>query len=751
MDKYLSSWTREPALAQPTYTLEEGVMSLEIYEETRPWAEEYDGQTVVSGFTTGNRNGLHNWTKNNVVRNPVETEVTHINQYGYYEIRAKTQPGSSRHSAWWLTGFEDRPEHSAEIDIFEVLGNNKHGVPRAFHAWNDPSQPFSGGASTYTDPTADFHHEWHTYGFDWQEGTGAGEHPDRLVFYVDGKDIGAVNTKIDYPMIQLFSLYEKRAGGWTGPWEWMPYPNSFDIDYVRVYKKIPEENQALSASELEITQIHPSTVTVTEGEAELTTYTSFVLGEEGTEYVEPNLPNTLSYVDVEWNDGVVTQEFVKWDPITETDLAELNNGEGLTKRGRLVNLPENTPGLTEALLTVEVTEAPPLPPYSSINLGSQNDQTQLGKLFDGNYESNSGEFIFESNTLPENEEVSITYDFKQTVQLHTIELSTNYGNDQGIKAFQLAYYDAETDTWITLEDTYTVPWAPAGNSERGETLVVEVSVPETTQVKMILTDVGLRWVNKMAMRELSFADHDVILDWIALQTLINEADPYTPDGYTETSFASFTDVLNDAKALLVKENVTQTDIDAHVLALQTAMNALETLPAITPLDKSLLMERLEEAKAISNDEQTYTDPSFRALQEAIRLVETEMDSISTESELSQLLADLETALNGLTLVSSPDEGDQEGPVVPNEPDTDNQPEEDINGAEEEDHTANDQPTTPSEDQASSSTDDTTSDDDSTGHTLPNTATNMYLFVMLGLMLICSGVMVFTYTKKKRAS
>lgn len=750
VDKYLSSWTREPALAKPTYTLEDGVMSLQIFEETRPWAEEYDGQTVVSGFTTGNRNALHNWNRNNEVRNPVETEITHINQYGYYEIRAKTQPGSSRHAAWWLVGFEDRPEQSAEIDIFEVLGNDKHGVPRAFHAWNDPSNPFSGGASTYRDTTADFHHEWHTYGFDWQEGTGSGDHPDRLVFYVDGKEIGSTNTKIDYPMIQLFSLYEKRAGGWTGPWEWMPYPNSFDIDYVRVYKKIPEGYTALPASELKITEIKPSTVSVVEGEAALTTYTSAVLGEEGTVYTEPNLPNTLSYVDVVWNDGVITQEFVKWSPITESDLDQLNRGQGLEKRGQLVNLKETTPGLTEAILTIEVTKAPPKPPYSSMNLGMHNNQNELAKLFNGNYDSNSGEFVFASNTLPEGEEVSITYNFDQLVQLHSIELTTNYGNDQGIKAFKLAVYDAALDQWVELEEEYTVPWTSAGNSERGETLVIDVNVPKTTQVKMVLTDVGLRWVNKMAMRELSFADHDVLLEWDALELVIDEADQLEREYYTEASFDYFLSELQNSKALFEKDNVTQRMIDEQVVRLQEAIDQLEEIVVETPVDKTVLLERLEEAKSISNADNIYTVESFNTLTDAIKWVESQLDTLTTEQALMELIEALDLAMASLESMPLPEEEDNQ-----DSENTEDAHEEDDSNIEDADQEAAVPPIV--SDDNSQQPNQNTSDESNqvpslddvfvSGETLPHTATSIYQWLITGLLLIVAGsVMVY---KRKR--
>ena len=51
--QYLSSWAQKPELAEPTYIMENGLMRLQIFAETQPWCPEYDGETVVSGFTTG--------------------------------------------------------------------------------------------------------------------------------------------------------------------------------------------------------------------------------------------------------------------------------------------------------------------------------------------------------------------------------------------------------------------------------------------------------------------------------------------------------------------------------------------------------------------------------------------------------------------------------------------------------------------------------------------------------------------------
>lgn len=605
VDKYLSSWTRQPALASPVYELKDGVMSLQIREDTQPWAPEYDGQTVVSGFTTGNRNALHNWNRTNEVRNPVETEVSHINKYGFYEMRAKTQAGSSRHAAWWLVGFEDEASHAAEIDIFEVLGNDPHGVPRAFHAWNDNNQPFGpGGAGIYRDNNVDFHNEWHVYGIDWQEGTGSGAHPDRLVFYVDGKEIGSRNINIDYPMIQLFSLYEKRAGGWTGPWEPMPYPNSFDIDYVRVYKELPTGQSELPADQLKITTVGQSTVKVTEGQAELETIVSKVIGEEGTVYTEPNLPNTHSYVDVTWNDGVITQEFVKWDPITEIDLKKINSGEVVKKKGVLPNL-KGTPGLATATLNIDIVQALP---YSSENLGTANNQLELAKLFDGNLESNSGEFKFASNKLPTDKEVNIQYNFKELINLDVISFTTNYGQDQGIKKFKLAVWDEALNHWVNLEEEHTLAWTPEGKTELGETLSVNLNGIETSKIKIILTDAGLTWGNKIAMRQIEFdytiVESEELPDDVKeeLAELIEEAKAISnaKGKYTAASFSKLQTAIEVAEktwATARTEDEVEDAIDALENAIDDLVKSEQEVSANTILE---LVQELESENAFQD-------------------------------------------------------------------------------------------------------------------------------------------------------
>lgn len=488
--EYLSSWTTDPALAAPTYTMENGLMRLQILADTPPWCPEYDGKTVVSGFTTGNRNALHNWNGSNTVRNPVDMQMTHINQYGYYEIRAKGQPGSARHVAWWLLGFEDLPEESAEIDIFEILGNNSYKVPVNFHAWNDPDAPDGGGFS-YSNRGMNFHDEFHVYGFNWVQGAGSGAQPDKMEFYVDGVKTGERNVNIDYPMIQLFSLYEKRGGGWTGIWTPKPYPNSFDIDYVRVYKQIPG-GQALPADQLAIAQVEAPVVHLLPSAAPAR-YTSAVAGHEGESYTEAHLPGVRSYVNVLYNDGVLTQEFVRWPALTQEQRALLQRGEPVLLQGELPNLPATTPGYAAPVLTL-------LPTPWDTNLKPDG----IANLFDGDPTSTASCWSDKMEPLPENAYISYRFDESRT--LEKLLFSANYGNGQGIRSYTLSFWDETAGSWADEGVEYTIPWTGAGDVEAGETVAVPLQTPVSTSgVRINITGANTRWEQKIVMREIAFS------------------------------------------------------------------------------------------------------------------------------------------------------------------------------------------------------------------------------------------------------
>lgn len=535
VDKYLSSWSDGWKQTQsyrfhPEDKENNGSMSLIIDETTQPWCVEFDQQTVISGFTTGDRNGLHNWNNGkNKVRNPHDTELTHINQYGYYEMRMKGQPGSSRHSAWWLLGFEDVPEESAEVDIFEVQGRYEGTNQPALHGWNDKDAFSGGNPSGFNDSSKDLHSEWHVYGFNWIEGGGSGNFPDKMEFYLDGVKYGEKNVNINYPMIQLFSQYEKREGGWTGSWEWEPYPNSMEIDYVRVYKDVPEEYR--NVTNPEITEVIAEDVDIAQKDIALKTYTGEGGGANGGDYTEKNLPGTKSYVRVEWSDGVQTQEPVKWDSITEDDLRKLKNGETIEKKGTVTITSEPDKGAYEYQDKVTMTITPePVPAWTGI--GMSDVANDIGHMFNGVTKTNGDSAEFQVAGSNKNEQianmdagkVSLTYDFKQDVLLSGIDLWTNYGEKQGITEFDVYVWDDTVSTddngeaWKKIESDksdseeadgrFHVTWNTANDTIEKQN--VEFSPVSTSKVKLVIRDAGLEWAanggaaKKIAMREIGF-------------------------------------------------------------------------------------------------------------------------------------------------------------------------------------------------------------------------------------------------------
>lgn len=540
VDRYLSSWSKDWNRTN-NYVEQDGQMTIKIDRNTEAWCQEFDDETIVTGFTTGQRNGLHNWNKTNQVRFPEDPQLTHINQYGYYEMRAKGQSGSSRHVAWWLLGFEDVPQESAEIDIFEIKGASSDRVPPALHAWGSSGAFPSGGLPEHYDPTKDFHNEWHVYGFDWEQGAGSGSYPDKITMYIDGKAVASKNVNIDYPMIQLLSLYEKRMPrAWTGEWEWRPYPNTFDIDYVRVYKKLPEGKPALSADELKIESVTATDITVNAGEATLKTYDAA----HGGPFTEKSLPGTRNYVRVMWNDGVETQEPVVWEPITEAELAQLNEGTSIVKNGKLPNL-ENRP-VTMNINSVAAEPKPepkpepePAVKVSSTKLSSVEGPLEdaLAILTDGNHEGEAAAHLQVEGGVASNgvlsiphDDATITFDFKEDFSVSGVNVWANYGQQQGIRKMKLQAWDAATDSWKTVKkpenndsvayrgerslaakttnnlhsdnDVFTLSW------DGDQTQIVKrgVTFPavKTSKMRIVLKEVGYQWANKFAVKEIEF-------------------------------------------------------------------------------------------------------------------------------------------------------------------------------------------------------------------------------------------------------
>jgi beta-glucanase (GH16 family) len=147
--------------------------------------------------------------------------------YGYFEIRAKLPRGQGVFPAFWLTN-----DNTLEIDAIELLGDRPARGYMTLH--RDNEQVFQ-EAHDGVDLSAGYH----TYGVDWQ--------PTYVRWYVDG--VRRATYAHAMPSDPMWICLDTAIGGpWPGsPNASTPFPQSFDIDYVRVWDKKPSNSGGTAA------------------------------------------------------------------------------------------------------------------------------------------------------------------------------------------------------------------------------------------------------------------------------------------------------------------------------------------------------------------------------------------------------------------------------------------------------------------------------------------------------------------------
>jgi hypothetical protein len=235
---YLPHWSSRVQSA-PNYYFEDSNLILQITQQQQPWCPEFDGEIRCSSIQTGafsgplgSALGQHRFSKVCAVRE-IQTNIQkYTPQYGYFELRAKGLNTSANLVSLWMIGYEDTPEKSAEITMFEIVGSRISGTSSKLgygvHPWGDPNikdefyeQELSIDATQY-----------HNYGVEWT--------PTQIDFYVDNVRIRTIQQSPNYPMQFMLSIYEHRSKeGWTGSYDpSVPYPKRFTIDYFRAYQPV---------------------------------------------------------------------------------------------------------------------------------------------------------------------------------------------------------------------------------------------------------------------------------------------------------------------------------------------------------------------------------------------------------------------------------------------------------------------------------------------------------------------------------
>jgi hypothetical protein len=230
--------------------------------------------------------------------------------------------------AWWLVGIQDTPEQDVEVDVFENSLNFGNVVTASLYAHRDPAareQHF-----IYDVGEADLSNEFHLYTFEWT--------PEGFVFYFDDEEIGTFQAEVAYPMISILSAYEGRENWWVGPFDpTAPYPKVFQVDYLKVWKKVPDEFEQVE--KLKIVSQDEATFTMEAGQYAI---------EHG------QLVGFPSYITIRYNDGTDTQQWVKWQELTPAILEKLEKPGIFKLEGEIIGVPEAILGNRKATVQVVV-------------------------------------------------------------------------------------------------------------------------------------------------------------------------------------------------------------------------------------------------------------------------------------------------------------------------------------------------------------------------------------------------------------
>jgi beta-glucanase (GH16 family) len=143
-------------------------------------------------------------------------------------MRARAVDDPATMVALWMIGFEDEPERSAEICIFEIFGRDvgadETSVGMGVRPFGDPSIVNEFAAERVPIDGRGFH----TYAAEWT--------PDLVAFYIDDRMVKVVHQAPAYPMQFMLNVYEFADG--PEPASALDrYPKEFVVDFFRGYRR----------------------------------------------------------------------------------------------------------------------------------------------------------------------------------------------------------------------------------------------------------------------------------------------------------------------------------------------------------------------------------------------------------------------------------------------------------------------------------------------------------------------------------
>lgn len=162
-------------------------------------------------------------------------------QYGRFEIRAKLPQSNGVWSALWMLPTDPSLYGSwpdcGEMDIMENVGFEPETIFASVHTATLNFLKGTQKSTTFNVP--DNSDEFHTYMLEWDEEEITVLVDDEPYFSLKNDHQGYKNWPFDQPMYLLLNI--AYGGNWGGMKGLEPdkLPQKMEIDYVRVYQKVP--------------------------------------------------------------------------------------------------------------------------------------------------------------------------------------------------------------------------------------------------------------------------------------------------------------------------------------------------------------------------------------------------------------------------------------------------------------------------------------------------------------------------------
>lgn len=148
-------------------------------------------------------------------------------------------------------------------------------------------------------------------------------------------------------------------------------------------------------------------------------------------------------------------------------------------------------------------------------------------------------------------------------------------------------------------------------------------------------------------------------DKSTLEKFISKANDIKKDGktYTEDSLKALNDALEAAEKVDADKVAIDSEINAAGLTLKNAIDTMEEVEKVT-VDKTALEDLIKKAEKIDNDDQTYTEESYKNLTDAIKIAKAVLkDESAKQSAVDAQVTLLQAAMDALVKEGSLDRKD----------------------------------------------------------------------------------------------